>query len=161
MAAVVGTVTSTANAKRSICLMVAQAATNAAPSAATAGVSSYPIAQSLNADTGAFYTGVSPDESVLQLFTTAGTGTVTGTFVLWGFLAAGSAGVNGPNGGSGIWVQIATLSAFSGTAPASAVQNMPYLGAYDRLYLQCTALTGTSAAFEAWLTTARAVAGRA
>lgn len=161
MAAVVGTVTNSFNAKRSICLMVAQAATNAAPAAATAGVAAYPIAQSLNADTGAFYTGVAPDESVIQLFTTAGAGAVTGTFVLWGFLAAGSAGVSGPNGGAGVWVQIATLTAFSGTAPASAIQNIPFLGAYDRLYLQCTALTGTSVAFEAWLTTARAVAGRA
>lgn len=162
MAAAVGTVTNSGNAKRSICAMVAQAATNAAPASATAGVPSYPIA-GLPVDNGAFYSGVAPDESVLSLWSSAGSGAISGTFILWGFLAAGSAGVSGPNGGAGQWVQIATINsgAISGTAPLTFSQNLPYLGAYDRLYLQCSAISGTSAAFEAWLTTFRAVTGRA
>lgn len=160
MAAAVGTVTNNSNAKRAICLMTAQIATTAAPAGATAGVPSYPLMLP-GVDTGAFFTGSAPDNSVLQVFSTAGAGTISGTFILWGFVAAGSAGVNGPNGGSGVWLQVATITTLSGAAPVSEIQNIPYLGAYDRLYLQCSAISGTSAAFEAWLSTARAVAGRA
>lgn len=156
MTASVGTVTNSQNAKRSICLMVGLTAANPAPAADTDGVPNY----SLNlpgVDTGACFPALAARESILSLFSTAGSGTLSGTFVLWGFLAAGTAGADGPHGGAGAWVQIETISgaALSGAAPLSYSERLLNLGAYDRLYLQCTAITGTGAAFEAWLTTAR------
>lgn len=159
MAAAVGTVTNYNNSVRAICLMFNLTATNAAPSGATqaGAVPNYPTNAIVNSDTGACYDGRPARESMLSLYSTAGSGTITGTFVLWGFLPAGSAGANGPNAGAGIWVPVIKVnggSSISQTAPLTFAERELNLGLYSQLYLQCTAITGTSAAYEAWLSTA-------
>lgn len=140
-------------------MMVGQTANSAAPSLATDGVPNYPTEKIFNSDTGACYAANAARESVLVLFTTAGSGTMAGTFTIWGYLAKGTAGANGPNGGNGIWVPYIKVNggtAFSSTSPITYAERDLNLGLFDRLYLQLTAVGGTGTAWEAWLNTARA-----
>lgn len=139
--------------------MVGQTANTAAPSLVTDGVPNYPVEKIYGTDTGACYQGYAARESFLTLFTTAGSGTLAGTFTLWGYLAKGTAGASGPNGGNGIWVPVVKVNGgtgFSSATPVTYAERELNLGLYDRLYLQLTAVGGTSTAWEAWLTTARA-----
>lgn len=152
MANTVGTVQSSSNAFRSICLMVGQTTNNGAPSLATDGVPNYPVGSIYASDSGACYAAMSARESYLSVFTTAGTGTTTGVFTLWGYVAAA-------NGGAGVWVPLIKVNggaAVTGTAGASYAELEKAIGLFDRLYLQVATIGGTGTAFEAWLSTARA-----
>lgn len=147
----VGDVKFYANAKKAICLLTAQTANNSPPASATAGVPNYPVLQGagaiLNAATGACYTGNAAASSTLMISSSAGSGTMTGTFTLWGYLVA-----------SGHWYPIEVNSgdaiAETATDAIRYVERYPDLGHYDRLYLELSAVGGTDTAFEAWMVTA-------
>ena len=148
MATAVGDVLSTNNTKRAVCLMTGQLTNNGAPSGATAGVPCYPdpsLAPGAN-DSGHCFTGRDARESTIVIRSTAGTGTMVGTFVLWGYLAT----VNE-------WFPI-KLNAGTALAEYSSdkILYREYvlgLGHFDRLYLELQAVGGTGTAFEAWAIT--------
>lgn len=153
MANVVGTIACSKNAIRAVCLMVGQTTNTGAPATATDGVPNYPDESIYASDTGACFAACAARESFLSIITTAGSGTCTGTFTLWGFVAAA-------NAGAGAWVPVVKVNAaaaISQTAPVAFAERELDLGLFDRLYLQLAAISGTSAAFEAWLSTARTV----
>jgi len=128
--------------------MAAQATNNSPPSLVTDGVPVYPTKR-LSSDDGACYMGLSARESTLMIGSTAGSGTMVGTFYLWGYLVA-----------SGKWYRIA-VNGGSALAETTA-DNIAYqerflnLGHYDRLYLELASVGGSATAFEAWLATSPA-----
>ena len=159
MADVQGTVKIVNNAKRAICLLKDVTATNSPPSGASAGVAvhqnSKEAASTPDRALG-FATGV-VEKSVIFIASTAGSGVMSVTARLWGYLAA-----------LGQWVPIGTGSdslkgVLNGqTAIGETVANgirhaEPFFlaGHFDRLYLEVTAISGTSTAVDAWITAGR------
>jgi hypothetical protein len=144
----VGDVTFSSNLTRSVCLMTGQTANTGAPSADTDGVPAHhdeTIASS--SITGAFYTGETPDVSTLTINSTAGSGTMTGTFTLWGYRTETDTWYSiQVNGGSAI-----------GETSANAIEYTEEVsvGRFDRIFLQLASVGGTDTEFEAHLTTAR------
>jgi hypothetical protein len=146
----VGDVKHFANAKKAICLMTAQTANTGAPAAATDGVPCFPVVQGagaiLNAASGHCFTGMPAASSTLMIGSSAGSGTMVGTFTLWGYLTA-----------SGQWYPVAVNdgAALAETANDAIrfTERFPDLGHYDRLFLQLASVGGTDTAFEAWLVT--------
>ena len=144
------------NVFRSICLMTGQTAAMVAP-VGLVGVPNYPSKGYLAGDDGACFAVRSAEESTLQLRSTAGSGTMSATIVLWGYLAAA-------NSGAGAWYPV---SDFANVASMALVQGslvptqlfltdrFANLGHYDRLYCQLVAVAGTATAMEVWCTTAR------
>lgn len=131
--------------------MTAQTANTGAPSGAAAGVPNYPT-NKIVADDGACFAASAAPSSTLMISSSAGSGVMTGTFTLWGYLAA--TGVWYPikvNGGAAI----AELTTPGDTIRYS--ERFLDLGHYDRLALELAAVGGTATAFEAWLVTARTV----
>src|SRR5678810_1393066 len=114
MAQAVGDVKSDTH-HRAICLMSAQTANTAIPTAATDGVPCYrtPAQVQLDAvDTGAFYQGRDARESTLLIWGTCTAGqTLVGTFTLWGFLQIA-------NSGAGVWFEI-PLNGGTGVTPVA------------------------------------------
>lgn len=128
---------------KSICLMTAQITNNNAPTLATDGVPNFPDGTNQVKDTGAGYSGRAHKKSTILIRSTAGSGTMVGTFVLWGYLTAAAA-----------WYPI---NLNGGTALAENSADQLYLrevvdelGMFDRLYLEVKAIGGTATAFEAW-----------
>jgi hypothetical protein len=134
-------------------LFTGLAATSAVPTLATDGVPCYRNENSpQTTDYGVCYTGRASREASIMIRGT-GTGTVTGTFRLWGFCGA-----------LGKWVPVGTgADTTKGTLNAGAaigevnadevLHSEPFYvaGHFDRLYLQCTAIGGTTPSFEAWI----------
>ncbi len=146
--ATVGDIVSASNVKRAICLMTAQATNVAAPTLATQGVPCYPPLNAFSsADAGAFYQGDCPDLSTLFISSSAGSGTMVGTFTLYGYLTA-----------TATWYPITVngAAALAETATDSIRFSQTYtnLGHYDRLYLSLASIGGTATAFEAYLVSA-------
>lgn len=148
MATAVGDVKSVSNTKRAVCVMAAQTTNNGAPASASAGVPAYydETKPANAADNGHCFTGRDARESTLMIRSTAGSGVMVGTFVLWGYLAA--AGDWFPikvNGGSALAEYSADKIAYQ--------ERFMNLGHYDQLYLELQSVGGTGTAFEAWLVT--------
>ncbi len=140
---------------RSVCLFTGLAAVNGQPALSTDGVPVYRRVAQGGTDEGASYIARASREAVLFL-TGTGTGTVAGTFRLWGYLAAAAAWA--PLG-TGVATTKGTINggASIGETKADVVLHAePVLlaGLFDRLYLECTAISGSTPSFEAWLTTA-------
>lgn len=154
MVATLGQISGAANAKRSVCLLPPTTANTAIPSAVTDGIACYPDPRNINSDQGHCYLGQAAKESTLMVHATVTAGQVlVGTLTLWGYLAA-----------SGQWYEIPTNGGTKVTPVAFAetdtdrithVERFLNLGHFDRLCLQLTAIGGTGASFEAWLTTAQ------
>jgi len=143
----VGSVTFGGNISRTICLMTGQTSNNGAPSGASAGVPTRNDENTPSAIEGAFYTVDTPETSTLAIDTTAGTGTMVGTFTLWGYLAA-----------SATWYPILInggVALAETSADHIAYTEEVSVGRFNRLYLQLASVGGTATAFEAFLTTAR------
>lgn len=154
----VGDITSAANCKRAICLMTAQTANTGqptdgaiSPGALGAGVvPNFPNEGLFGNDTGASFAGEAAERSTLLISSTAGSGTMVGTFVLWGFL-------KGPNK----WYPINVNAGAALAELASPGDTIRYqekylqLGHYDYLFLELKAVGGTATAFEAFLVTSR------
>lgn len=150
----VGEVTFRSNVTRAICLLAAGTTTNSAPTDAAEGVPCYANGDAQNPtalwdadDSGAFFLNEPPDHSYLLISSTAGSGTMTCTATLYGYLAAtGKWYPIKVNGGAAI--------AESGTDVIRYSERYEGLGAFDRLYLRVT-LAGTNTAVEAYLVTPR------
>lgn len=146
----VGDVKVTNNCKRAICLMTAQNAANNPPTLATDGVPNFPSGLSEPSDVGAGFRGLSAEDSTLLIRSVGGSGTLAGTFTLWGYLAA-----------SGAWYPMKVnggVALAEVTAPADLIAHREVfnqLGHFDRLYLELASPGGTTPNFEAYLVTAR------
>lgn len=153
-----GTVTVKSNAKREICLLEAVTAANGVPSGASAGVACYPTSLMGPSDEGACYSGRSAREASIVV-KGVGTGTVTMTLRLWGYLAV-----------AGVWVPLGTGAdadkgklnggaAIGEVATDVALHAEPVVmvGDFDRLYLEVVAIGGTGTAVSAWLVTPRTI----
>ena len=139
----VGDVTSSGY-KNAIQLLAAATATNSPPSGASAGV----------AVNQAVLDGGAPRDGTIFVASTAGSGTMTVTLRLWSYLTAAAvwapcgtgstASLRGVlNGG----VAIDEIAA--DTIAHHEVVGVPW--AFDRLYLEITAIGGTATAISAWL----------
>jgi len=147
----VGTVTPAANCKRAVCLMTAQTANTSIPTAATDGIPNYPTRVGAETDDGACYAVTHAEASTLLIHNSAGSGTVAGTFTLWGYLAASGAWYEVPvNGGTAV---TPVALAETDTDLVTHREVFEHLGHFDRLCLQLTGVSGTDTAFDAWLVT--------
>ena len=155
MTLAVGDIKATANAKKAVCLMTAQTANNAVPSAATDGIPVDPTNQIL-ADDGHCYMATPAMFSTLLISGTVTAGqTLAGTFTMWGYLAASGKWYEIPlNGGTGV---TPVALAETDTDLITYRERLLDLGHFDRLYLQLTGIGGAGASFEAWLVTSRTV----
>jgi len=146
----VGDITQTQQTK-SIKLLEAATAANGVPiGTPTAGVS-----------VGELLKGAAPADAVVFIASTAGSGAMTATFKVWGFSTAAGAwaplGVDATaasrgllNGGSA--VDEVSTDAIRHTEPLACAW------AFDRLYLEITAIGGTATAVSAWLVVPATVA---
>lgn len=148
MATAVGDIKGASNIKRSICLMTGQTSNTGAPPSATAGLNTYPDPNNYSSESGCFFAVEYPELSTLTIHSTAGSGTMVGTFTLWGYL-------NGPGQWFPIKVNGGTALAETSSDDIQYQEGFTRLGHFDRLYLDLEAVGGTATAFEAWLTTAR------
>jgi hypothetical protein len=99
----------------------------------------------------AFYTGKYPTISTLAIRSTAGSGTMVGTFTLWGYLTASDSWYEIPvNGGTAV-TPVALAETESDRI--TFVETFDSLGSFDRLYLELSSVGGTGTTFEAFLIT--------
>lgn len=146
--AAIGDITAISSGEVKVVEILASAtATNSAPSA-NAGVAVNALS---------IY-GVPPAKGALVIASTAGSGTMTATFRLWGKLPVAS----------GIWVPLGPgTGAAKGTLnTGSAVDEtgadllrhsemVENLGMFERLYVEITAIGGTATAVTAWMVVQR------
>lgn len=153
----VGDVTGRSNVKRAVVLMEAQTTNTGAPSdtaeaSETEGVPAFGDRTAdiwADTDRGAFYLGEAPEISTLIITTSAGSGTMAGTFTLWCYYAPLDVWVpKEVNGGDAL--------AETDTDKIRYSEDFTGLGAYDRFFLQLASVGGTDTAFEAHLVTCRA-----
>lgn len=120
-------------------LLASATATNGVPSGATAGLD-------LSILQGLF--GKMPADVTLLIYSTAGSGTMTGTFRIWGYNEAGS--VWTPMGpGADSTKGVINLTAAIGETGADKIRHsetISLIGHFSRLYLEITAIGGTSTA---------------
>lgn len=153
----VGEIACGGNAKKAVCLMTAQTANTSAPTdadeatvkVATGVVPVYPTSK-IAADDGHCYMATPASKSTLVISSSAGSGTMVGTFTLWCYLTA-----------TGKWYP-KTVNGGAALAETAAdairhVQSYDDLGHFDYLYLELAAVGGTDTAFEAYLITSRTV----
>ncbi len=159
MSNTLGQVKATKNATRTICLLAGTLAVNGAPSGATAGVPTYADNTNYTSDEAVCFMGNSAREAAIFIGSTAGSGTMTGTFRLWGYHAASGFWYPIGTGADGTKGQLNAVAAAgeTGTDVVRHVEPVYLCGLFDRLYLEITAIGGTLTTFEAWLTTARTV----
>lgn len=143
----------TGNCIKAVKLLENQAVANSPPTLATDGVPNYPNPHAA-LDTGACFMGKPARESSLCIVGT-GTGTIVGTFRLWGYLAC--AGEWFPLGtGTEALKGVINAGVAIGEVKADKVLHAePVLmsGHFDRLYLELSSPGGTSPSFSAWLVT--------
>lgn len=157
MATAVGDVLHAGNVKKSVCLMTGQATITAQPVDGVTTPASGAVPVYLDRTVGLgpkefalAFQGRSPTECTLFISSTAGSGVMTGTFTLWGYLVA-----------TGKWypIQVNAGAALAELAtPGDTIrytQLYTQLGHYDYLNLQLTAVGGTATAFEAWITNSK------
>lgn len=150
--AAIGDVTAVAGGGdvKAVELLASATATNSPPSGASAGLALGSLTQY----------GVAPESAVLAIASTAGSGTMTATFRVWGYLPVGG----------GIWVPlgpgadstkgVVNLETAIGETGADTIRHsevIENLGMFSRLYLEITAIGGTSTAVTAWLVVRRPV----
>lgn len=148
-------ITGTSNSKRAIKLIENVIATSAAPSAATDGVPVHQTKLYETADKALSYSQHPAAEATLVIDVVGSAGTVTGMFRLWGYQEC-----------TGKWYPMGTGAdadkgkVNEGTELGEVASNVVlhaepvlYVGHFDRIYLQCTAIGGTDATANAWLVT--------
>lgn len=149
--AAVGDVTTIIGAdSKAIELLAATVATNGQPSGASAGLDLHEVST--------LFGGFFPDQVTLVVESTAGSGTMTVTCRLWGYLPFNS----------GKWVPLGTgADTTKGTInDGSAIgetiadgirhaEPVNLAGHFSRLYLEVTAIGGTSTSVTAWIVARR------
>jgi len=155
-----GDVKSLANALRKVCILFNASGTNGQPSLATDGVPYYPAAQTANiaADDGVCFTTKASREASILIAGT-GTGTVSGTFRLWGYnteLAQWVPVGAGNDSTKGILNQNTAIGEVK-TDTILHSEPLYLAGHFDRLYLEVTAVTGSGLSITAWIVTPRTV----
>lgn len=126
--------------RNSVQLLTAATATNSPPSGAAAGVETNDLK---------FAT-----DGVISLRSTAGSGTMTVTCRLWGYEASAAVWFplgNGTGAGKGFLNGGAAITETEADTIAHA-QVVYGIGHIDRVYIEITAIGGTSTAISAWLT---------
>lgn len=138
-----GTVKIASNTKRAVCILAAATATNSPPASSTAGIPMYPTSPLNETEDGACYQN-HPASRTSLIVSAAGTGTMTVTLVLWGYLAA-----------VGVWIPMAVNAnvAIAETSADVIRYREVYsdLGHFDRLYLEVSGIAGTTNTVEAWV----------
>ncbi len=147
--AAIGDVTGVGNGEvKAVELLASATATNSPPSGASAGLPVNTLAQF----------GAAPDRAALVIASTAGSGTMTATFRLWGRLPIGG-GLWFPLGpGTDALKGTLNLETAIGETGADTLRHsevIENLGLFDRLYLEITAIGGTSTAVTAWVVVRR------
>jgi hypothetical protein len=146
--AAVGDVTAISGDVRVVEVLASATATNSPPSGASAGIAVNDLS---------LY-GAPPSKAVLAIASTAGSGTMTATFRLWGYLPVGG-GLWVPLGpGADATKGVVNLEAALGETSADAIRHSEVLeniGLFQRLYLEITAIGGTSTAVTGWLVVRR------
>lgn len=129
------------NAAKNIKLAENLTVANAVPTVATDGIATYPKDGFYGSDSGHCYTSTAALTSTLLVDMTGTTPSFT--FTLWGYLAT-----------AGKWYPIKVFTAMTANTVTQGLQD---LGHFDRLYLQATAVTGTTPSANAYLVTSRTV----
>lgn len=140
------------NAKKAIQIMAAATANVAAPATSTDGIAVYTSGGQEPLVNGHAFGGRPPLYSTLCIKGRVTAGQVlTGTFTLWGYLAAADAWFEiAVNGGTEVTpVAIAETS----TDQINYQEQFMNLGHFDRLALELAAIGGSGATFDAWLVT--------
>lgn len=149
-----GTVTGNYNNTRQVCLLAAVAATNGQPALATDGVPMYktPDEKLTGPDKGIAVPGKQPSEASIMV-KAVGTGTVSMTLRLWGYLAALGEWVPVGTGADTTKGTLNAGTAIGETKADKALHSEPilYLGHFDRLYLEVVAISGTGTAITAYV----------
>lgn len=146
--AAIGDTTAIGNGEVKVVEVLASATATNSPPSANAGVAVASLSQY----------GLVPQKGALVIASTAGSGTMTATFRLWGKLPVAS----------GIWVPLGpgadatkgvlnTGSAIgeTGTDTLRHSEMVENLGMFERLYVEITAIGGTSTAVTAWMVVQR------
>lgn len=143
----IGDVVSKSNAKKTVKLTETMTTTNVVPTLATEGIPVYPTNQ-IVADDGHCYPTAAALTSTLVI-DVAGT-TPSFTLKLWGYVTAAAK-----------WYPISTnaggTAALAAAVTANYVERFADLGHFDRLYLQASAVSGTTPSLNAYLTASRTV----
>jgi hypothetical protein len=142
------------NASKSVCILAPATANNAIPTLDTQGISMYvpPRAVPGTGHKSLAYGGQPPKSATLCIAGTATTGqTLVGTFTLWGYHPVLGWLEIPVNGGTAI---TPVALAETDTDKITYTQRFEDVSHFQRLYLQLTAIGGTGASFEAWMTTA-------
>lgn len=145
MATAVGDIKSSPGVRKSLCLMAAQGAATTPPAAATDGLPAYPVDSNYGADTGAYFSRNAGYRHVLSIHNSAGSGSLTGLFTLYGYIAA-----------TGVWfpIPLKAGAAIAGTNVVRYTETILYnLAAFDRLMLDVQSPGGTGQQFEGWIHT--------
>jgi hypothetical protein len=146
--AAIGDVTAMSGDARVIEMLSSATAVNSPPAGASAGIS-------VN-DLSIF--GIPPARMVLAIASTAGSGTMTATFRLWGYLPVGG-GLWVPLGPGGDTAKgVLNLEAAIGETSADSIRHAEVIenpGMFQRLYLEITAIGGTATAVTAWFVVRR------
>lgn len=157
-----GDVTGAADAKRTVKLLHDAAATNSPPTAATDGIPCYTdFSKAASAgDNGLCYRSACAAEATICIVGTCTAGqTLSATCRLWGYLTAAAKWF--PLG-TGTDANKGKLNAGSAMGEVTTdvllhAEPVLYPGHFDRLYLEITALSGSGASINAWITTPRTI----
>ena len=154
----VGDLVGKSNAKKSVCLITGQTATNGQPTLATDGVPCFPTTNAFtSAADGVCFMADPAGESSIFVKVVGSGGTVAGTFRLWGYHVALAEWVPVGTGADTTKGTLNAGASIGATKTNKALHCEPfwYPGHFDRLYLEVVAISGTSAAAEAWITVPR------
>jgi hypothetical protein len=139
-------------AAKSIVVLASATATNSAPSGASAGIAVADIANLFNQ---------MPVEAALLVYSTAGSGTMTATFRLWGYHPGPAAWFpigTGTDALKGV-INEETALGETGANAIAHCEPIALLGVIgSRLYVEITAIGGTSTAVEAAIVVRRGYA---
>lgn len=130
---------------RSVQVLTAETGTTAAPSAATDGVETNSLKVGGNV----------PDAATIVVQSTAGSGSMTVTLKLWGYDTDSAkwspVGTNATAANKGLLNGGAAIPEGPVADTINHRELFFYLGHFDRLFLEVTAIGGTATAVSAWI----------
>lgn len=155
--ATLGQVTGTVNTLRDVCVLASATAVNGQPTGTTDGVQVFNTNIGASSDIGICAYGRPASEASIFAKAVGTAGTVAATLRFWGYKAC-----------LGEWIPIGTgadttkgtinLGVGVGeTKTDKALHSEPfaYVGHFDRIYVEVTAISGTGTSVDVWITTPR------